>query len=39
MSGESPNPYAKKPTGSATVWVILFIIAMIAIAVGLYVRQ
>lgn len=39
MSGESPNPYAIKPTGSATVWVILFIIAMISIAVALYIRQ
>ena len=38
MNGESPNPYGIKPTGSATIWVILFIIAMISIAVALYIR-
>jgi hypothetical protein len=39
MTGEAPDPNRKRKTAGATVWVVLFIISMIAISIALFVRQ
>jgi len=39
ITGEAPDPNRKKKTIGATIWVILFIISMIAISIALFVRQ
>ena len=39
MIGDAPNPIKPESGGGATVWVILFIVSMIAISIGLFVRQ
>lgn len=39
MTGEAPDPNTPKKKLGATIWVILFIISMIAISIALFVRQ
>ena len=39
MTGEAPNPNRPKRQMGATVWVVIFIISMIAISIALFVRQ
>lgn len=39
MIGEAPDPNRKIEKMGATIWVILFIISMIAISIALFVRQ
>jgi len=39
MTGEAPDPNRKRKTMGATIWVILFIVSMIAISIALFVRQ
>lgn len=39
MHGDAPDPNRVKKTMGATIWVILFIITMIAISIALFVRQ
>lgn len=39
ITGEAPDPNKKRKTIGATIWVILFIISMIAISIALFVRQ
>lgn len=39
LTGEAPDPNRPRKTMGATIWVILFIITMIAISIALFVRQ